>query len=81
VLLDLGLPGIDGYEVASRLRSDPRTRAATLIALTGYGQANDRIRVRAAGFDGHLIKPVDMDALTALLSGKQRNQPAGTPLR
>lgn len=59
ILLDLGLPGMDGYEVARRLRANPATQAIKLIALTGYGQAEDRQQSHAAGFDGHLVKPVD----------------------
>ena len=67
VLLDIGLPDIDGYEVARRLRQASLTRT-TIIALTGYGQAQDRERARAAGFDDHLVKPVDLAALATLLA-------------
>jgi signal transduction histidine kinase/DNA-binding response OmpR family regulator len=59
VVLDLGLPGIDGYEVAERLRELPGLRHAMLIALTGYGSERDRERAHAAGFDLHLVKPAD----------------------
>jgi PAS domain S-box-containing protein len=62
-LLDIGLPVMDGYELAGRLRS--QFGAVRLIAVTGYGQTPDRERARAAGFDVHLIKPVDLDALLA----------------
>lgn len=62
-LVDIGLPGIDGYEVARRLRADPATRDIKLIALTGYGLAEDLRRVMDAGFDRHLVKPVDIDQL------------------
>ena len=62
-LVDIGLPGIDGYEVARRLRQDAGTRDIKLIALTGYGQADDQRRVLEAGFDVHLVKPVDIDHL------------------
>jgi signal transduction histidine kinase len=62
-LVDIGLPGIDGYEVARRLRADPATRDIKLIALTGYGLADDLRRVMDAGFDRHLVKPVDIDQL------------------
>ena len=62
-LVDIGLPGIDGYEVARRLRSDAATRHIKLIALTGYGLAEDQRRVLAAGFDMHLVKPVDINHL------------------
>jgi signal transduction histidine kinase/DNA-binding response OmpR family regulator len=68
VLLDIGLPGMDGYEIARRLRAVPATRGALLIALTGYGQAEDQRRAREAGFDHHLIKPADLEALTGLLT-------------
>jgi signal transduction histidine kinase/CheY-like chemotaxis protein len=63
VLLDIGLPGIDGYEVARRLRATPGLERLRLVALTGYGQPEDRARTRAAGFDDHLVKPVEFPAL------------------
>ncbi|WP_296947658.1 response regulator [uncultured Massilia sp.] len=66
-LVDIGLPGIDGYEVARRLRRDEATRHIRLIALTGYGLAEDQRRVLEAGFDLHLVKPVDLDGLLAQL--------------
>jgi two-component system, sensor histidine kinase len=62
-LVDIGLPGIDGYEVARRLRQNPETRGMRLIALTGYGLAEDQRRVLEAGFDLHLVKPVDLRLL------------------
>ncbi len=68
VLLDIGLPDMDGYELARRLRSLERTRGAVPVALTGYGQAEDRERSQAAGFDFHLVKPADPARITALLS-------------
>ena len=68
VLLDIGLPGLDGYEVARRLRERPVMRDVKLVALTGYGQEADRRRSREAGFDLHLVKPVDPDRLRALLA-------------
>ncbi|VXB11492.1 response regulator [Massilia sp. 9I] len=67
-LVDIGLPGIDGYEVARRLRRDPATRNIRLIALTGYGLAEDQRRVLEAGFDQHLVKPVGMDQLLEALA-------------
>ena len=67
VLLDIGLPGMSGYDVARHLRVDPDVPALTLVAITGYGQDDDRERSRAAGFDHHLTKPVEYDALAALL--------------
>lgn len=63
ILLDIGLPGLDGYELARRLRDDPRTRGARLAAITGYGQPKDVERSRAAGFDRHFTKPVDIQQL------------------
>ncbi len=67
VLLDIGMPGMDGYEVARRLRASPKTRSARLIALTGWGQAEDKQRTAAAGFDEHFTKPVEPDLLGKLL--------------
>jgi signal transduction histidine kinase len=67
-LVDIGLPGIDGYEVARRLRLDPDTRHIRLIALTGYGLAEDHRRVMEAGFDQHLVKPVGVDQLLEALA-------------
>jgi two-component system CheB/CheR fusion protein len=69
VLLDIGLPGMDGYEIADRLRNETAARGLTLIAMTGYGQPEDRERARAAGFDHHLTKPVDLKELQSLLQG------------
>jgi signal transduction histidine kinase len=66
-LVDIGLPGMDGYEVARRLRASEPTQNIKLIALTGYGLAEDHRRVLEAGFDMHLVKPVDMDQLLAAI--------------
>jgi PAS domain S-box-containing protein len=68
VLLDIGLPGIDGYEVARRLRSEPWTGTTALVALTGYGDDETRQRAQSAGFDRHMVKPVDFDALRRLVA-------------
>lgn len=68
VLLDIGLPQIDGYEIAKYLRASNAVPGMRLIALTGYGQKEDRERARAAGFDGHLLKPADMGALQQVLA-------------
>ena len=68
VLLDIGLPQMDGYEVARRLRALPGLDGVLLIAMTGYGQDQDRRRARRAGFDHHLVKPVDPEALRRLLA-------------
>jgi CheY-like chemotaxis protein len=67
VLLDIGLPRMDGYEVARRLRADPRTARTFLAALTGLARDEDRRRALAAGCDRHLAKPVDPDELLRLL--------------
>jgi two-component system CheB/CheR fusion protein len=68
ILLDIGLPGADGYEVARRIRSVPDLRRVVLVALTGYGREQDRREALAAGFDHHLAKPVDPDVLGVLIS-------------
>ncbi|KQV36107.1 ATP-binding protein [Massilia sp. Root335] len=68
-LLDIGLPDMDGNELARRLRADAQTGAIVLVAVTGYGQEQDRRAAFEAGFDHHLVKPVDMDELAALLAG------------
>ncbi|HEX7787997.1 MAG TPA: CHASE3 domain-containing protein [Methylomirabilota bacterium] len=68
VFLDLGLPGMSGYDVARHLRAQPETRDLRLVALTGYGTEADRVKSRAAGFDVHIAKPVDPQSLDALLA-------------
>jgi CheY-like chemotaxis protein len=66
-VLDIGLPGLDGYELGERIRAQLAPHAITLIALTGYGQAHDRERSRRAGFATHLVKPIDLrNLITAL---------------
>lgn len=67
-LLDLGLPETDGYELAHQLRASPNLNGIRLVALTGYGQAEDRRRTHAVGFDGHLVKPVDLTVLERTLA-------------
>ena len=67
VLLDIGLPGMDGYEVARHLRQDANLAGLTLVAVSGYGQESDRRRSQEAGFDQHLVKPVDPGVLLTLL--------------
>lgn len=68
ILLDIGLPTLNGYEVARRIRAEQRHRGVTLVAMTGWGQEEDRRLAEEAGFDAHLIKPVDFAALAPLLS-------------
>jgi len=72
VFLDIGLPDMTGYEVAARMRSLPGADSITLVALTGYGQEKDKQDAKAAGFDQHLVKPINFDALIALTSGAPR---------
>ena len=67
VFLDIGLPGMDGYQVAEKLRELPQGKDAVLIAITGYGQEDDRLRSRRAGIDHHLVKPVAPDTLRSLI--------------
>lgn len=69
ILLDIGLPEIDGYEVARRIRASPAGRSVKLLAITGWGQEQDRRRARESGFDRHLTKPVEGTALDALIAG------------
>ncbi len=68
VLLDIGMPKLDGYEVARRIRAEPWGKATVLIALTGWGQDEDRRRSREVGFDSHLVKPLDPERLSTMLS-------------
>jgi signal transduction histidine kinase/ActR/RegA family two-component response regulator len=67
ILVDIGLPAMDGYALATRIRALPGAQAMQLVALTGYGQDEDRMRALKAGFDQHLVKPIDIDRLRALL--------------
>jgi CheY-like chemotaxis protein len=68
VFLDIGLPQMDGYEIARRLRADPATTRVHLIALTGYGQEHDRERAREAGFGAHLVKAAAIEAVNQILA-------------
>jgi PAS domain S-box-containing protein len=83
VLCDIGLPDIDGYEVAREVRGDDALRATRLVALSGYAQSEDRQRARDAGFDAHIAKPPDIDELTAVLAnvrgGPGRGEHAESP--
>ncbi|MGZ5182134.1 MAG: response regulator [Ramlibacter sp.] len=72
VLLDIGLPGMNGFEVAHQLRSQPASRDALLIALTGYGEAESRSRSAQAGFDFHMVKPADVELLLKMIGNPQR---------
>jgi CheY-like chemotaxis protein len=67
IILDIGMPDMNGYDVARAARGEPWGRAAFMLALTGWGQADDKERARAAGFDRHLTKPVDPDFVERLL--------------
>ncbi len=78
VFLDIGLPQMDGYEVARRLRAQHGAACPRLIARTGYGQPEDRARARAAGFAAHLTKPVDVPELQRILSGSLDAGATGT---
>ncbi|MFN7133713.1 MAG: response regulator, partial [Myxococcales bacterium] len=68
-LLDIGLPVMDGFELAQRLRAQMPEEPPLLIAISGYGQEADRERSRAAGFDAHFVKPADLDAIVARIEG------------
>ena len=71
VLVDLGLPGISGYEVARRLRAHPELKNVWIVAQTGWGDTTDRRRTSAAGFDHHLLKPLDPEELRAVIARKR----------
>jgi CheY-like chemotaxis protein len=79
-LLDIGMPGMDGIELGSRLRAEPSLAGMLLIALTGYGRDEDRRRSADAGFDAHLVKPVDVTALNGLLD-RHRHRDGSLPRR
>ena len=72
VLLDIGLPGMDGYQLAAQLRRDETVKNATLIAISGYGQEEDLRLAKEAGFDHHLVKPIVSDELIRLLKEAER---------
>ena len=80
-LVDIGLPGVDGYEFAALVKQDPRLAGVRLVAVTGYGQEKDRQRTKAAGFEAHVVKPVDPAALEALLSHELEAQSGGEAVR
>jgi CheY-like chemotaxis protein len=70
ILLDIGLPGMNGYEACRAIRARPGGEAVVIAALTGWGQEDDQRKSREAGFDAHLVKPVDREALAALLNAR-----------
>jgi signal transduction histidine kinase/ActR/RegA family two-component response regulator len=74
VLLDLGMPRMDGYEACRRIREQPWSRDMTIVAVTGWGQKDDRRKTGAAGFDHHMVKPVDANVLVSLLDGNDRER-------
>ena len=79
MLVDIGLPGMDGYEVARRVRRDPQLKDVVLVALTGYGREEDKQQAMAAGFDYHLVKPVAPDALHGLVARLGKQEPKEPP--
>jgi len=79
VLLDIGMPEMDGYEVARRIRSAPGAAHVLLVAMTGYGQDEDRRRSQEAGFDHHLVKPVEFEVVLALLARDADRRPGQGP--
>jgi CheY-like chemotaxis protein len=70
--LDIGLPRLNGYDLARGLRALPALQGTVLVAVTGWGQEDDRRRAREAGFDHHLVKPVELDQVRAILDGPRR---------
>ncbi len=81
VLLDVGLPEMNGYEVARHLRQDPETRNLLLVAVTGYGQPEDLRRSDEAGFDLHVLKPVGMESLQSILARAEQLADVGARLK
>ncbi|QNA87232.1 response regulator [Massilia sp. Dwa41.01b] len=74
MLLDIGLPDTDGYALARQLRAIPELASATLVALTGYGQQEDRRLAEEAGFNHHLVKPADLAQVSEILATAQRSR-------
>ena len=79
VLVDIGLPGMDGFQVAKLIRAEPENRRTLLVAVSGYGQGEYRFLSTTAGFDHHLVKPIDPVALTALLASMRASAPPSPP--
>lgn len=73
-LMDIGMPGMDGFETARAIRARPEGRDLVMVALTGWGRPSDRDQSREAGFDLHMVKPADVEALMALLAGRAAKQ-------
>ena len=80
MLVDIGLPDIDGFELARRVREDPSLRHAVLVALTGFSCEDDRREASAAGFDHHLVKPVEPAAIERLVAGLDARRRGETPV-
>jgi CheY-like chemotaxis protein len=78
LLLDIGLPRLNGYEVCARIRKEPWGKDLVLVALTGWGQEEDRHKSKEAGFDAHMVKPVDHDALLKLIGSLAAVRDAGS---
>jgi CheY-like chemotaxis protein len=78
-LLDIGLPVMDGYELASRLRKQNTLGGIRLIAITGYGQEEDKRRTAAAGFDLHLVKPIDVPGLVRAIEALDSRESVASP--
>jgi CheY-like chemotaxis protein len=79
VVCDIGLPGLDGYEVARRLREVPHLRSSLLIAVSGYGESADRDKARAAGFSHYVTKPADAAALADLIANNGKSESDSRP--
>ena len=80
VFSDISMPGMNGYELAERLRADERCREAYLVAMTGYGQPEDRENALSAGFNEHVLKPAELDDLQAMFDSLQQRRRSGLPL-
>ncbi|MBO0953200.1 response regulator [Fibrella sp. HMF5405] len=78
ILLDIGMPELDGYATCRLIREQPWGGAVVVIALTGYGQQQDRQQTKEAGFDGHLVKPVDVEELLNMLTDLLDKEQTGT---
>ncbi len=76
IFLDIAMPGMNGYEVARQLKNDPATSHIVLVAMTGYGQESDRLRAFAAGFNHHMVKPANMEALSRVIVDLETPKPS-----